>query len=181
MLATSGRRGLGGSDCEQVRDAVLAQPVAAVSSLAYVVAGGLLAWWWRDLPRRDRRLAFGYAGLLALSGLGSVAYHGPQPAGAGAMHDLPIVALLAVAAGVPAARAVRRRPVLGAGAGRSLVIAAVAAPVAAAAYLAGRTGSPVCHPDSLVQPHGVWHLASAIVLSAWGVALWPRPASRLAE
>ena len=38
---------LGGSDCEAVRDAVLAQPVNSLSSLAYVAAG---AWVLRRGP-----------------------------------------------------------------------------------------------------------------------------------
>lgn len=174
VLAASTPGPLGGADCEQVRDGFLAQPVASLSSLTYVVAGALLAWWWRDVPHGQRGAAFGYAGLLALTGLGSVAYHGPQPPGAGAMHDLPIIALLALAAGVGVTRAVRGEPVLRTGARRYVVLAIVAVPVAAAAYWAGRTGSPLCDPESLAQPHGVWHAASALVMAAWGAALWPR-------
>lgn len=168
---------LGGADCERIGDAVLAQPAATVTSIAYVVTGGLLAWWWRSLPQGARGSALGYAAMLALTGVGSIAYHGPQPTGAGLMHDLPIVGLLALAVGVPLFRWARRRPVLAAGARLPLVVAGLAASVAGAAYLAGRTGSPLCEPDSLAQPHALWHVASAVALAAWGAALWP-PRSR---
>lgn len=31
----------------------------------------------------------------------------------------------------------------------------------AAAHVLGRTGGPLCRPDSVVQPHAYWHLATA--------------------
>ena len=44
---------LGASDCEAVSSGVLAQPAAALSSLAFVLAAGVLvAVWWR---RGDHR------------------------------------------------------------------------------------------------------------------------------
>lgn len=181
VLAWAARDELGGSDCEQVRDAVLAQPAATVTSLAYVVVGVLLAWWWRGLPAGARGAPLGYAALLGLTGLGSIAYHGPQPAGAGAMHDLPIVALLMLAVGVPVVRSLRGRQVLAIGSRGPRVVAGLAAIVAGVAYLAGRTGSPLCEPESLLQPHGLWHVASAVTLAAWGAALWPPGASRPSE
>lgn len=40
------------------------------------------------------------------------------------------------------------------------VIAPVAA-VGGLAHLFGRTGGPLCTPDSVLQPHAVWHLSTA--------------------
>ena len=177
VLALPGRGDLGGADCEQVRDAVLAQPVAAVSSLGYVAVGGYLAWAWSGLPGGERRVARTYAGILVLVGAGSVLYPGPHGPAAEVLHDVPLVVLLTGAVAVPAARALHRRQVLRPGAARRLVVAGVAGGVAAVAYVAGRTGSPLCDPQSLLQAHGLWHLASAVALGAWGAALWPSPAS----
>jgi hypothetical protein len=37
-----------------------------------------------------------------------------------------------------------------------------------AAYVLGRTGGPLCRPDSLLQPHALWHLLTAVAMAAWG-------------
>jgi len=37
------------------------------------------------------------------------------------------------------------------------------------AYLLGRTGGPLCRPDSLLQPHALWHLLTAVAMAAWAV------------
>ena len=36
--------------------------------------------------------------------------------------------------------------------------------VGAAAHLLGRTGGPLCRPDSLAQPHALWHVLTALTL-----------------
>jgi hypothetical protein len=141
-------RALGGSDCEAVRDAVLAQPVNSLSSLAYVAAGAYVL-------RRGGPVAPAVA--LAAVGVGSVLYHGPMPPGAELVHDAAIVALVG-AVGVLAWRRRLPRP-------PAASVAALAA--GAAANLLGRTGAPLCRPESLVQGHAVWH-----VLTALGLALW---------
>lgn len=87
----------GASDCELLRDGLLAQPANAISSLAFVVVGIAIA----VLAARghgDRKPSVVLAGCLVITGLGSVAYHGPQPAGAELMHDLSIVFVLALIA-----------------------------------------------------------------------------------
>jgi hypothetical protein len=91
---------LGASDCEHVGDGWLAQPVNAVSSLAYVAAGASL------LLRAEHRHPGESRGLLVAAGLavagigaGSVAYHGPQPAWAGPAHNGSIVGLALVIIG----------------------------------------------------------------------------------
>jgi hypothetical protein len=44
-----------------------------------------------------------------------------------------------------------------------------------AAYAAGRSGSPLCRPDSLWQYHGAWHVLSAAAAgwAAWAMAPGP--------
>jgi hypothetical protein len=73
----------------------------------------------------------------------------------------------AVTAAVLAEAAVARRPrPRGAGrAGRAVVVATLV--VGVAAYLLGRTGGPLCRPDSLLQPHALWHLLTAAAMAAW--------------
>lgn len=83
----------GASDCELLRDGLLAQPSSTVSSLAFVAAGIVIAAMaWRGHGWRTRSMVF--AGCMVATGLGSVAYHGPQPPGAELMHDLSITFLL---------------------------------------------------------------------------------------
>jgi len=43
-------------------------------------------------------------------------------------------------------------------------LAAVAWAVGAAAQATGRTGGPLCRPDSVLQVHGAWHVISAVAL-----------------
>jgi hypothetical protein len=75
---------------------------------------------------------------------------------------------LAVAAGEVAARgrragwSPRQRAVWRGG------VAALA--VGAACWWLGRTGGPLCDPDSPLQPHAAWHLLTASALAAWGSA-----------
>lgn len=80
------------SDCERVRDGVLAQPVNAWTSLAYVVAGAWVVGRSLSAPAVAARpavarvpLAFG--ALLALAGVGSVLYHGGDGEVSRWLHD----------------------------------------------------------------------------------------------
>jgi len=100
LAATS----FGHTDCERIVGGTLAQPVLALTSLAYVAAG---AWALRTGPGRRDPLTRGAALALAAVGFGSVAYHGPQPTWAEKVHDLPIYAL---AVTLVAGSAVRRPP-----------------------------------------------------------------------
>jgi hypothetical protein len=92
MLATTCAvlRELGETDCETLGDGWLAQPVNALSSLAYSLIGIIIVWsaLRSDRPRGGPLV---YAGCLVAVGLGSVAFHGPQLSGSQLMHDLPIL------------------------------------------------------------------------------------------
>src|SRR6478735_2526581 len=79
----------GHSDCERIVGAALAQPVLAITSLAYVAAGVAVLC----LAMRLRAPLAGTAGVaLVAVGAGSFAYHGPQPSWAEPAHDWPIIA-----------------------------------------------------------------------------------------
>lgn len=70
------------------------------------------------------------------------------------------------AAGLAEAVVARRSsPGGGVRAGRVVVVAALA--VGVTAYLVGRTGGSLCRPDSLLQPHALWHLLTAVAMAAW--------------
>jgi hypothetical protein len=155
----------GHSDCERLVVGALAQPVLAVTSLAYVAAGMAVLSW----AVRVRALLAGAAGVaLVAVGAGSFAYHGPQPSWAQLAHDWSIVA----AGAVYAAGLVR--------CGRRQQWSAWAAPTGVfvlglAAYAAGRSGSPLCRPDSLWQYHGVWHVLSGAAAGWVARAMTPGP------
>ncbi|BBZ61676.1 hypothetical protein [Mycolicibacterium monacense] len=168
VLTASAR--FGHSDCERIVDGALAQPVLAVTSLAYVAAGLVVLGWsmrWRS------PLAWAAAIVLVAVGVGSFAFHGPQPSWAKPAHDLPIIAAGVVYAAVLArSRRPRWRSVWAPAAG---VFA-----VGLAAYAAGRSGSPLCRPDSLWQYHGAWHVLTAVaaVWAATALDIPRRPAAR---
>ena len=132
-----------------------------VTSLALVAAAGATA-----LRSHRRGSAYGaqevaYSALLALVGVGSVAFHGPQPRGAKVLHDAPIAALLALVVTTPAVRRARGRTALpGWSPRRGAALAAVGA-AAAASFAGGRTSSPACCPDCVLQWHGARHVLAA--------------------
>jgi hypothetical protein len=155
----------GHTDCERIVGAALAQPVLAVTSLAYVAAGVAVLSW----AVRVRAPLAGAAGVaLVAVGAGSFAYHGPQPSWAEPAHDWSIVALGAVyAAGLAWSWRQQRWSAWAAPAG---VFA-----LGLAAYVAGRSGSPLCRPDSVWQYHGAWHVLSAAAAGWAARAMAPRP------
>jgi hypothetical protein len=155
---------VGASDCEQLRDGLIGQPLNTLSSLAYVLVG---VW----IARRVRgRYATPFGVVVAALGVGSVAYHGPGTAAGRFVHDLSIATVLLFVAVVEirAGRAVRRRA---ASVGYRLAAAALLA--AAAANLLGRTGAPLCRPGSVFQLHALWHVLTAVALAAWARAALP--------
>jgi hypothetical protein len=142
--------------------------VAAVAVPVFVAAdglGGVRGWDDRTVTR---------VGLTATAAVAAARLAGP-------VTDLAMVT--AVTAAVLAEAAVARRPDPRAGravlaeavarrpgpragrAGRAAVVATLA--VRVATYLLGRTGGPLCRPDSLLQPHALWHLLTAAAMAAW--------------
>jgi hypothetical protein len=142
---------LGASDCEALRDGWLGQPVNALSSVAYVVAGAYVVW--RGGPRVP-------ALALAAVGVGSFLYHGPMPPGAELVHNGTIAALAATVAVSLWRGSLGRPPTAGLVAGAAAIVV----------NLLTRTGAPLCSPDSLLQGHAAWH-----VLTATAIALWLAP------
>ena len=161
---------LGGADCERIGPGWLAQPANATSSLAFVAVGGWLLW--RSAAPGTRRVSL-VTGGTALTGVGlaSAAYHGPQPTWAGPAHDGTILALVGVMAGHGVWWLARR---FGhgrtAGGGRWWAAAGACGAAGLAAYVVGRTGGLLCRPESLWQPHAVWHVLIATALGAAVVA-----------
>ena len=155
-----GRAALGRSDCEQIRDRALRQPVNAITSVSYLAAGASVAAQAMRAASVHRVALSLYAASLTTVGVGSIAYHGPQPPWATRFHDGSIVASLAAAVLVVSTAPrttpgpLRRRPVL------------LLTTLSAAVYRAGRSESRWCDPDSLVQLHAVWHLLSAVSAAA---------------
>jgi len=85
---------IGESDCEELGDGLLAQPVNALTSGAYALIGvWLVVRAWRG-PRQTRWLQVVYAITLMVVGIGSIAFHGPQPGWAKLVHDAPIATAL---------------------------------------------------------------------------------------
>src|SRR5688500_15431724 len=154
---------LAGSDCEQLRSGWLAQPANAISSLAFAAVG---VWLVTRSGRAgvDRRLLVSAGAAMIGVGLASFGYHGPQPVGAALVHDASIAALGLVLVARNIQLLARSRRVVWAAWRR-------AAPwmvPALAAYAAGRTGAPLCHPARVWQFHAAWHVLSAVGL---GVAM----------
>lgn len=152
---------IGASDCERIGGGRLAQPVNALSSASYLAAALAVAARSRAPAAARRGEGVSYATALALVGMGSILYHGPQAPAAKPMHDWPIPVLVGIVVGTPL---VRRRAGLPALPGWSRRRAAAVAGLlgcAGLAYVGGRTGAPTCHPDSRLQLHGAWHVLSA--------------------
>jgi hypothetical protein len=179
---------LGAGDCERLHDGLVAQPVNTASALALVAVGAWLvgrglraaerpgeAGWSR--PGRSATVAFGVA--VAAAGVGSVDYHGPGSPAARLLHDGGLYAVVGFVAWQEVARRVGRGRRARAGVPwvgwtprrRTAYRVALAATAAGAAcWWAGRTASPWCDPNSLLQGHAAWHLLTAAALGAWGWA-----------
>jgi hypothetical protein len=155
---------LGAGDCERLHDGLIAQPVNTASALAYVAVGAWLAG--------RRQPVFGLA--VAAAGIGSVDYHGLGSPAARLLHDGGLYAVAGYVAWTEVARRVgRSRLTPRERVAYRVALAATAAGLAC--WWAGRTASPWCDPDSLLQPHAAWHLLGAAALAAWGVAVIEPP------
>jgi len=186
---------LGAGDCERLHDGLIAQPVNTVSALAYVAVGAWLVGRGlrpgaagRPSPGQPGTVAFGVA--VAAAGIGSVDYHGPGSPAARLLHDGGLYAVVGLGAWHELARRVGRSRRGQAELPRSVVpwarwatrrrtayLAAVGATAAGAAcWWVGRTASPWCAPDSLLQGHAAWHLLGAAALACWALAALDPPA-----
>src|SRR5687767_11447029 len=144
---------LGASDCEALREGLIAQPANSWSSLAFVVAAVWLARRSRAVEPPRRALAVAYAATVAANGVGSWLFHGPGTTVGKWLHDGAIVAAVAVTvvtipAGVREWRSVRagRRPPPWVGAGVFAVLLATGVVVNALS----RTGAAWCRPDAVL-------------------------------
>jgi hypothetical protein len=171
---------LAAGDCERLHDGLVAQPVNTASALAYVAVG---AWLAGRGGGSGRRVGFGLA--VAAAGVGSVDFHGPGSPAARLLHDGGLYAVVGFVAWQEAARLLGRARRARVGVPwvgwtprrRAAYRAAVAATAAGAAcWWLGRTASPWCAPDSLLQGHAAWHLLSAAALLYWGLAALDPPA-----
>jgi hypothetical protein len=179
------------ADCEAIGSGFLGQPVNALTTVGFMIAGALI------LARRPERRWVGIA--LVATGVGSFLFHGPMPPGSEWTHDVTLTWLIVVVAG--AGTRVERFTQLPALAVIGVVFAlapAVADPLAVALTIValvsvlrggnyaalppllllgavaiigrlGATGGPLCDPDALLQPHGVWHLGAAAAVAWWAI------------
>jgi hypothetical protein len=205
---------IGESDCETIGGGFLAQPINAISSLAFSVVGLGAIWWATRVEGNERvvRVAFGV--LMVLTGAGSVMFHGPQGPGSQFGHDVTFLVTVWFVAIINMAEALLWKRTLGwavfVAGGAVLSVVLVLSPgltnilmvatvislvvsdvmlhrngrvrvrwyivslgailTAVVMFLLGRTGAPLCDPDSLFQGHGVWHLLGAVALGAYFVA-----------
>jgi hypothetical protein len=82
---------LGESDCESLGRGFLAQPVNALSSLAFSVLGAVVlvsVTKWRGRERANR-VVFGV--LMVATGVGSFMFHGPQGSVSHFLHDVTFI------------------------------------------------------------------------------------------
>lgn len=166
---------LGDGDCEALHSGFFLQPVNTVTSLSFIAVGIWGASRITSLARSDRLPAAAYATIVALNGVGSVAYHGPQFPGAQTMHDLPAYGIVGLGLGVPIWRRLRGRAALPGWSSTRAAAMAVGVVVAGSSYVGGRTASRTCNPASWVQFHGLWHLSTAGLMAVTAAVLWPVP------
>ncbi len=95
------------ADCERRNNSFLEQDVNAWSSLAYLAVGIVIAVEVRRA--RLPRAVHAFALVTALEGVGSLLYHGHASDLSQALHDIPLIAMLAFIAGWHVGRLVDRR------------------------------------------------------------------------
>jgi hypothetical protein len=145
----------GASDCERISSGFFAQPINAISSVAYVIVG---VWVVARFPRTVARV-FGL--FVVFVGVGSIGYHGWDDGSVDFVHDLAFPGALGFIAlyELTHLRSPRRAAgywVGGAAFGLGLI-----------GRLVGATDGPWCAPGSVVQWHAFWHMATAVALGAW--------------
>lgn len=105
----SAPRHIAAGDCERCRHGIIAQPVNTVSSLAFCLAGLVVA---RRAGARGEAAgaerALGWSAVAA--GLGSVAYHGPGTRAGQILHDASLLTMLGTLIAADMARTTRHSP-----------------------------------------------------------------------
>jgi len=99
--------GLASSDCERIGEGLLAQPVNAWSSLAFLVAGAWVLTLALGAGARRAELAV-YGLAVASNAVGGLLFHGWQWSGARWIHDVAILSVLVFIAAFGAARRLNR-------------------------------------------------------------------------
>ena len=178
-------------DCEAVVHALFGQPVNSITTFAFVVAGLIIIW-------RTNHLWLGIASIA--TGFGSFLFHGPMPPFAEWAHDATLAWLLLVVAfhgrswrrwtqlpGLFVIAAVVAIPGTADPLGAALAAMAIVmlvmgdrsvstlGPLALLTVVAvigrfGATDGPLCNPDSIWQPHGLWHVGAAVAVTWWAIA-----------
>jgi hypothetical protein len=98
----------GAADCEAIGTGFLAQPVNALSSVAYA---GAALWLVAAARRRRGRITADVAvftALLAAEGIGSLLFHGPGDRASHLLHDVTLVGTLSAVAATDTALATGR-------------------------------------------------------------------------
>jgi hypothetical protein len=141
--------------------------VVGAGSVAYHGPGGVVARWAHDAS------LLAMTGLIALADVHEELGTAPAPAEVAAVGAVAAVAAhprtsgaaqAATAAGALGAE-IRRAIALGdAAGGRHGTLAAALFAAGLALHVAGRTGRPLCRPDSPLQAHAAWHALSAAAL-----------------
>ena len=188
------------ADCEAIGTGFFGQPINALTTLAFVVAGVIVIAQRRDMPWIG-------IGLIA-TGLGSFLFHGPMPPGNEWAHDVTLAWLVTLVAGwenrweklsrLPALAVIGALfavvPVLADPFAVVMTVIAVisilrhgassaVAPMSLLGTVAvfgrlGATGGPLCDPGAIFQPHAVWHLGAAIAVAWWALARVDRQPTR---
>ncbi|HEY7703285.1 MAG TPA: hypothetical protein VID03_00470 [Acidimicrobiia bacterium] len=185
-------------DCEAIGGSWWGQPVNTLTAFAFLGVAVLI--WAR---RRDLVTSL----LVAMIGVGSIAFHGPMPPWGEYLHDLAIVWMLVwilavdldrrewsvwamVLAALASITPAIADPVQ-AGLAVAVIVAELRAPtqrkahrravgllaVGAVVGTLSRTGWPLCNPDSIWQGHGFWHVASAAALAIWALGTTEKEAA----
>ena len=85
---------VGATDCELLRDGLIAQPANTLSSLAFVVVGVWIVVRGSRSPRETHPWALLFGAAVIANGVGSVLFHGPGSAPGKWLHDLAIASVL---------------------------------------------------------------------------------------
>jgi len=181
------------ADCELIGLGLTGQPVNTITTLAFVVAGAYLS----SRPRlRWVGIALGATGIgsflfhgpmpagsewahdvtlawliLVIAGIGQTWEKWTRLRGLFVIAAL--FALVPVSADPVAVVLTATAVVLILGRDHSAAMLAPLGFIAAVAIIGrlGATGNPLCDPESLIQPHGLWHIGAAVGVVWWALSI----------